>query len=44
MPRLPKVKTVTVCLKKLRIDPIIRVYDAEGNVTGTHEHAGDFKE
>jgi hypothetical protein len=22
----------------------IRVYDAAGNVTETHEHAGDFKE
>ena len=23
---------------------VIRVYDATGNVIGTHEHAGDFKE
>ena len=23
---------------------VIRVYDAEGNVTETHEHRGDFKE
>ena len=25
-------------------DAVIRVYDAAGNVIGTHEHAGDFKE
>jgi hypothetical protein len=25
-------------------DAVIRVYDAAGNVTDTHEHAGDFKE
>jgi hypothetical protein len=25
-------------------DAVIRVYDAAGNVTETHEHAGDFKE
>jgi hypothetical protein len=24
--------------------PVIRVYDAAGNVIETHEHAGDFKE
>jgi hypothetical protein len=23
---------------------VIRVYDEAGNVIGTHEHAGDFKE
>jgi hypothetical protein len=23
---------------------VIRVYDAGGNVTETHEHAGEFKE
>ena len=23
---------------------VIRVYDETGNVTATHEHAGDFKE
>jgi hypothetical protein len=23
---------------------VIRVYDSAGNVTDTHEHAGDFKE
>jgi hypothetical protein len=27
-----------------RLDSIIRVYDAAGNVMETHEHAGDFKE
>jgi hypothetical protein len=25
-------------------DAVIRVYDESGNVIGTHEHAGDFKE
>ena len=25
-------------------DAVIRVYDDAGNVIGTHEHAGDFKE
>jgi hypothetical protein len=25
-------------------DAMIRVYDEAGNLTGTHEHAGDFKE
>jgi hypothetical protein len=25
-------------------DAVIRVYDAGGNVTETHEHKGDFKE
>jgi len=25
-------------------DAVIRVYDKTGNVTETHEHAGDFKE
>jgi hypothetical protein len=25
-------------------DAVIRVYDEAGNVTETHEHAGDFKE
>ena len=25
-------------------DAVIRVYDAAGNVTETHEHAGEFKE
>jgi hypothetical protein len=25
-------------------DAVIRVYDSAGNVTETHEHAGDFKE
>jgi hypothetical protein len=25
-------------------DAVIRVYDAEGNVIETHEHAGDFKD
>jgi len=25
-------------------DAVIRVYDEAGNVIGTHEHAGDFKE
>jgi hypothetical protein len=25
-------------------DAVIRVYDAAGNVTETHEQAGDFKE
>jgi hypothetical protein len=25
-------------------DAVIRVYDAAGNVTETHEHTGDFKE
>jgi len=25
-------------------DPVIRVYDVAGNVIGTHEHKGDFKE
>ena len=25
-------------------DAVIRVYDATGNVTETHEHAGQFKE
>ena len=25
-------------------DVLIRVYDATGNVTETHEHKGDFKE
>src|SRR5262245_34256899 len=25
-------------------DAVIRVYDSAGNVTGTHEHKGDFKE
>jgi hypothetical protein len=25
-------------------DAVIRVYDAAGNVTETHEHAGDFRE
>jgi hypothetical protein len=25
-------------------DAVIRVYDALGNVTATHEHAGDFVE
>jgi hypothetical protein len=25
-------------------DAVIRVYDADGNVIGTQEHAGDFKE
>jgi hypothetical protein len=25
-------------------DAVIRVYDAAGNVVGTHKHAGDFKE
>ena len=25
-------------------DAVIRVYDAEGNVIETHEHAGEFKE
>jgi hypothetical protein len=25
-------------------DAVIRVYDAPGNVTETHEHKGDFKE
>jgi len=25
-------------------DAVIRVYDTEGNVIGTHEHKGDFKE
>jgi len=25
-------------------DAVIRVYDAEGSVIGTHEHKGDFKE
>jgi hypothetical protein len=25
-------------------DAVIRVYDATGNVIGTHEHAGEFKE
>ena len=24
--------------------PVIRVYDAAGNVVETHQHAGDFKE
>jgi hypothetical protein len=24
--------------------PVIRVYDAAGNVIETHEHQGDFKE
>jgi len=24
--------------------PVIRVYDAAGNVIETHEHKGDFKE
>ena len=24
-------------------DPVIRVYDAAGNVIETHEHAGDFE-
>jgi hypothetical protein len=24
--------------------PVIRVYDAAGNVIETHEHAGEFKE
>jgi hypothetical protein len=23
---------------------VIRIYDATGNVIGTHEHAGEFKE
>jgi SAM-dependent methyltransferase len=27
-----------------RLDSIIRVHDAAGNVMETHEHAGDFKE
>jgi hypothetical protein len=27
-----------------RMDAVIRVYDAAGNVIETHEHAGDFKE
>jgi hypothetical protein len=25
-------------------DAVIRVYDEAGNVIGTHEHAGEFKE
>ncbi len=25
-------------------DAVIRVYDASGNVIGTHEHTGDFRE
>jgi hypothetical protein len=25
-------------------DAVIRVYDAAGNVIGTHEHKGEFKE
>jgi hypothetical protein len=25
------------------INPVIRVYDAAGNVIETHEHKGDFK-
>ena len=25
-------------------DAVIRVYNAAGNVIGTHEHKGDFKE
>jgi hypothetical protein len=25
-------------------DAVIRVYDADGKVIETHEHAGDFKE
>ena len=25
-------------------DAVIRVYDAAGNVSETHEHKGDFKE
>ena len=32
---------------KFTTDPhhaLIRVYDSEGNVIETHEHAGDFKE
>jgi hypothetical protein len=27
-----------------QIMPVIRVYDAAGNMIETHEHAGDFKE
>jgi hypothetical protein len=27
-----------------QVMPVIRVYDAAGNVIETHEHAGDFRE
>jgi steroid delta-isomerase-like uncharacterized protein len=52
--RTPVIEPRPVCLAPLpsisrrmnfnRLDSIIRVHDAAGNVMETHEHAGDFKE
>jgi Trypsin-like peptidase domain len=37
---LSNTRSFTVCSHH----PVIRVYDAAGNVIETHEHAGDFRE
>jgi hypothetical protein len=37
-------RSAAAVLQPLSHDAVIRVYDAAGNLIGTHEHAGEFKE
>jgi hypothetical protein len=39
-----RMQSATRSTAAVHIMPVIRVYDAAGNVIETHDHTGDFKE